>query len=263
MMNIIRADIYAILRGKGIYITFGLIFAFLILTIGTQTVGGISTGGIENTGIEVAELGFDGISSAALLYTSTDNLIFFMLPLILLASAPGFSNGTVKNDIAWGISRTKLYVTKLIVAIGLCVAMMVFYISVGMTLATLLNGWGGTAPDGYWLTLFQTIGAQLFMLIGMTCIGVFLVFTAKRTAIANGAYLAFCLVPTVVLVILAEANFDVIRLMDFIVTLAISRLGFLSQLETESIINIFSAGAVYIVGTTIAGIILFKKAEIK
>ena len=263
MSNIIRADIYAIMRGKALYITFGLIFMLHVLLIGTQSAGIVIVGVAGDFGVEMPEVGFDGIRSASLLYTQMHTMVFFLLSLIILTATPIFTNQTVKNDIAWGISRTKLYLAKLTIAIASCIIMVIFYIGVGMTFATLLHGWGGTTPDGFWLGLFQTVGAQLLLLIAMTCIGVFLIFTSKRTAIVNGAYIAFALIPAMILSFLASQGFNVARLLELDIMSGINRLGFLSQLETGSILTILGVGVAYIVVTTVFGIILFKKAEIK
>ena len=263
MSNMIRADIYAIIRGKALYVTFGLIFLLHVLLIATQSPGVVIVGVAGDFGLEAPEVGFDGIRSASLLYTQMHTMAFFLLALIILTATPIFTNQTVKNDIAWGISRTKLYLSKLIIAASLCILMVVFYIGVGMGFATLLHGWGGTTPDGFWLSLFQTVGAQLLLLISMTCIGVFLIFTSKRTAIVNGAYIAFCLIPAMILTFLASQSFNVARLLELDIMSGINRLGFLSQLETGSIFTILGVGVVYIVVTTVFGIILFKKAEIK
>jgi ABC-2 type transport system permease protein len=99
MMNMIRADIYAMTRGKGLYITFGLIFLLNILLINAQGSGTIGIHFSDGTlGVEAQELGFDGIMSVVLLYTNMSNMMFFLLPLIILASAPIFTHGTVKEN---------------------------------------------------------------------------------------------------------------------------------------------------------------------
>ncbi|MCL2717843.1 MAG: hypothetical protein FWE14_03575 [Lachnospiraceae bacterium] len=264
MMNIIRADIYAMIRGKGLYITFGLIFLLNILMINAQ---GSGTVGIHFSdgalGVEMQELGFDGIRSVILLYTNMSNMMFFLLPLIILVSAPIFTHGTVKNDISWGISRTKLYLSKLCTAITLCIIMVLFYMGTGMGIATILNGWGGVAPNGYWTNLFQTVGTQTLLLMAMTAIGVFFVFTFKRTSIVMGAFIVFCFAPGFAIALLVDAGLFFTQMMDFDLMLGIMRLGYLSQLETNSILSLLMVGVFYILVTTIGGITLFKRAEIK
>ena len=264
MMNIIRADMYAILRGKAVYITFGALLLLHVLVIGTQGIGGINFIGVEGANnFEMPDIGFDGARSAALLYTRTDNTIFFMLPLIILAAAPIFTFGTVKNDVAWGICRTKLYLSKLIVSLGLCVLLMLLYMGAGMLLATVLNGFGGPVPSEYWINLFQTVGAQLFMMFAVTCFGVFLVFTSKNTTIATSLYIGIFIIPSMVIMLLLDAGVNVIWLLDFDLMMGVNRLGFFDQLETRTILTTLGVGAGYILVTTMGGIALFRRAEIK
>ena len=133
-MNLIRADLYAVLRGKAIYITFGIMLLLNILVIGTRSVAGVNLEGLEVMALDIPEFTFDGLGSFALLYTRMDNNVYFLLPLILAGSAQIFKFGTVKNDLTCGISRTKLYLSKLLISIGLCIFMMLFYMVTGVFL---------------------------------------------------------------------------------------------------------------------------------
>jgi hypothetical protein len=133
----------------------------------------------------------------------------------------------------------------------------------GMLLATALNGFGGPVPNEYWAALFQTIGAQLFMMFAVTCLGVFLVFTTKNTTMATSLYIGIFIVPSMVIMLLLDAGINLVWLLDFDLMMGINRLGFLSQLETRAILTTLGAGAVYILATTIGGIVLFRRAEIK
>ena len=265
MTNMIRADIYRLLRGKALYITFAVLLLLHVLVIGVGAVGGINFGNTwEDVGIEAPVIGFDGLNSAALLYTRLDNTVFFLLPLIIAASVAIFTNDTVKNDIAWGISRTRLYLSKLLLSAGLCVLLVLFYMATGMLMATILRGFGGPAPAGYWLNLFQTVGAQLFVMLALTCLGVFMAFAFRCSSIVTTVYIVFCMAPIMIIVFLAETlDSRLIRLLDFDLMFTINRLGFLNQLETRVILTAFGVGTVYILATTVGGIALFKRAEIK
>ena len=136
MMNIIRADLYAILRGKALYITLGLLLAIHFLIFGLLARVETMTGEIAEPHM------FSGVSSVTVLHSQFNILPFFMLSLLLVVAAPIFDNGTIKNDLAWGINRTKLCFSKLTLAICLCIALVMFYFATGMAVATLLNGIG-------------------------------------------------------------------------------------------------------------------------
>ena len=265
MINMIRADMYRILRGKALYITFAVLILLNIMVVGTMSVSGINFGNTwDDMGIAVPYLGFDGLGSAALLYTRMDNIVFILLPLVYAVVMPIFANSTIKNDIASGASRPKLYISKLALSAVLCVVMIVFYMGTGMLLATVLRGFGGPAPVGYWVNLLQTVGAQLFIMLAVTCFAVFLMFTLKSGAAVNSIFIAYFFVPTMVIMLLYQAVHPwFIRLMDFLLMFSINRLGFLDQLSTGEVLTALGVGLAHILVCTLGGIMLFKRAEIK
>jgi len=262
MMNLMRADIYRIIRGKSLYITFAAIFALNLLSISAMLdVQVLRVGPMP--ALEQQAMRFNGANIAEVLYNRTYNLIFFLLPLLIAVAAPIFSNGTVKNDIAWGVSRTKLYFSKLLCGAALCALMLLFYVSSGMVVATVFHGFGDIA-SGFWVGLLQTLGMQLFMLLAMSCIGIFLMFTTKRTSAVVSAYITFAAAPIIIVAILMDvANINPVRLLDFDILLTIRRLGFMGQMEASEIRTALGVGTAYMFLTTAAGIMLFRKAEIK
>ena len=184
--------------------------------------------------------------------------------LVLLAVAPMFSNGTIKNDLAWGVSRAKLYISKLVVSLGLCIAMVVFYMGSGFLIATIANGFGGPVPEGLWTTMFQTLGAQLWMFFALTAILVFLIFITKREGVVIITFIAGAMAPQMLFFILSEVGVTIPQwLLYFDIGSSINRLGYLELLETRSIFIILAAGLIYMLGTTIGGIAVFKKGSVK
>jgi len=265
MINILRADMYRILRGKGIYITLAVLLLMNALVVGPGVVGGINFGNTHgDLGIEAPTLYFDGVNVVTVLYTRMDNIVFFLLPLIIIVAGAMFTDKTVRNDISWGVSRTKLYLSKLALSAVMCVALIVFYMASGMLMAIIVRGFGGPAPAGHWQNLFQTVGAQLFIMLGVTSLGVFMALTFKCTSAVVGVYCAFWFVPIMIITVLSETiDPGFVRLLDFDLMFSINRLGFFSQLETRVILTALGVGAFYIVVATVGGIALFKRAEIK
>ncbi|MCL2405474.1 MAG: hypothetical protein FWC92_08005 [Defluviitaleaceae bacterium] len=269
MINMIRADVYRILRGKALYVIFLLLTVLSVaLVVSTMSAGNINIGVEWNMwddmGIADMAVAFNGLSSAAILYTQLDNLVFFLLPLVYAVIMPMFIYSTVKNEVTWGMSRAKIYMSKLGLSFVLCIVMVVFYMIVGMLLATILRGFGGPAPAGYWQQLFMTLGAQLFIMLAVTCLAVFLMFALRHGGAVNVVYIAYFFVPTMVIMVLYQVvNPRFIRLLDFLLMFAVNRLGFLSQLSMGEILTAFGVGAAHILLCTVGGIALFKRAEIK
>ena len=276
MLNIIRADIYRIVRSKAIYITLAIILTVNILVIGS--IYAFHAGVMDNA-VAAAEaldpeiaaasleavnaIQLDGIRVTDVLTGGMENFLFFLLPIIIVVGSAIFTHGTVKNDIAFGISRNKLCMSKLMLSIGISVIYLVFYLGTGMLWAAFLNGFGAPAPAGHWANFAQVLGAQFVLIVAMICIGTFLVFTTKRTAAVNGAYIAFLLVPALIISLLTMANSAFERLFYFDLTSRIMDLAALRYMQTADIAKALGLGAFYILVTTIGGIALFKRAEIK
>jgi ABC-type transport system involved in multi-copper enzyme maturation permease subunit len=204
----------------------------------------------------------DGTNIARVLSTTTEMLVYFLLPLFILVASAMFSHNTIKNDLSTGMSRTKLYLSKLILSSILCAALMVFYMAAGIALATILRGFGVPPVEGYWLEILKMCSAQLFMLLAFNCVGIFLAFTAKRASIVNGAFIAICLVPSLIIFFLINWRESFDRLINFDLMLQLQRVAFMDMLPRDDIIKAFAVGTVYIVVSTVAGVMLFRKAEI-
>jgi len=269
MLNIMKADLYRIIRGKGIYITFAILLALNIIGVASASLPGMTFATVDEYGVPIAdvaplhEMEWNGQNMALMLTTSMENMAFFLLPFIVFVSAAMFTHGTVKNDIAWGISRSRLFISKLILCTVLCAALLLFYMVCGMLLATFINGFGGATPPGYWSNLFQTLGLQFILLFAFICIGNFLVFVSQRTAVVNGAYIAFCLVPPLLISLLLALNQNLVRLFDFDMLSNIMLLGDLHNAATQNIITAIGTGVFWIVVSLVGGLVLFRKAEIK
>lgn len=266
MLNIIRADMYRIVRGKALYITLAVLLGTVALIVCTQQemMVGIQMKGLEGSlGYDADSLRYNGMNIASVLYTSMDNLAYFIIPLVILVAAPMFSHGTLKNSLASGMSRTKIYFAKLIVSSILSALTMLLYMTFGIILATAIRGFGGTPDADYWLNILKIIGAQFIIMLALNCVGMFLVFTTKRTAIVTATFIAFCLVPSIVMLLLSNVNTVFFDLYNYDLIGCLKLLGYLNALEFSEVIRTFVTGAFYITVTTAAGVALFRRAEIK
>jgi len=273
MMNIIRADVYRIVRGKALYITLAVLLVYCVLTVGALHAfqsGAINFGFTEEALEEVPNLAnmFEGpgVCSVTILNDAAaqmENIVFFLLPVIIVVAGAIFSHNTVKNDLAWGISRTKLYFSKLILNSAICVFMLLVYMGFMVIIAAIIGSFGGPAPAGHWVGLLQIYSAQLVMLLAYVSFGVFLAFTTKRTAAVNGAFIAFIFVPLLLLTIITTINTDLQWLLDFEMSTNLTRLARLPYLETREIVRALGIGTFVLAASTIGGVALFKRAEIK
>ncbi len=263
-MNMIKADLYRIFRTKGVYITTILLLLFISLQVISNKIGfvGVSTNTTEYFN-EVNSQKFTGSIAPFVMVKYVDNLLYFILPFIIFISSADFSSGAVKNILSSGVSRTKLYLTKLFLSCFTCFLILFINIIIAITIGTILNGFGGEFNAEFIIRLLKPFSAQLFMFLAVTCVGVFFVFTTKKTASVNSLYIAFCICPVILIFMFMRINSDFEFLKKYDI---ISNLRMLSNFEILSTTDFTRAmliGTFYILTSTIAGIYFFNKSEIK
>jgi ABC-type transport system involved in multi-copper enzyme maturation permease subunit len=264
MMNILRADLYRILRGKSLYITFAVLLAIVALMVAAsaEITMGVNMRDVD-ANVYSNDFQYDGLNAAEALYKNMNILPYIMLPLIITVSAAVFSCDAVKNELSFGASRMKLYLSKLVLSSVVCVLLMLLYMAFGMLFATAMRGFGGPAPEGYWPHILKVCASNLLLLIAFNCVGTFLVFATKRTAAVIGAYFGFCFVPSIVIALLAYLNPDLVRLFDYDLMTGLLKMGYIGILPSADIVKALALGVFYIIASTAAGLMLFRKAEIK
>jgi ABC-2 type transport system permease protein len=273
MLNVIKADLYRLFRSKGFYITMILAIVYIILQTAASSTGGVmvmvgdgpvsvadSEGNILYSNIPPA---FTGSTAPFHMMNNTDTLLYFLLPFIVFIAAADFSTDTVKNVLANGMSRVKYYLSKLVLSCIFCVILLLAQTVFSIITATVLRGFDGTFDIEFIGRLVRPLSAQLFMCLSVVCMGIFFAFITKRTAAVVGTYIAFCMVPLMLMIILFLINNSLEFLFRYDVISNIRMLASIDLAETADIIRAFAIGGVYILASTIGGIALFKRSEIK
>ena len=277
MMNIIRADIYRIVRGKGLYITLAVFLAVIIL----QIVSGANMNAGVNVNVDVFELvdmeNFDvndlaiadffhsptGAEAAFQAMEASSNILYFVLPLIIFIGAADFSSGAAKNTLSGGISRLTYYCAKLVLSCVCCVLLLVFYIVLSALTATVVNGFGGVLNGEYVLSVVKIFLPQLWLCLAVVCVGNLLVFAFQRPAAVNGLYIAFLLIPSLLILTLSFISERFEKLVYYDLAMNIGALVQIDSMPTGDITRIFIIGMCYIIAAFIGGFAIFRRTEIK
>jgi len=283
MMNLIRADIYRIFRGKGVYITLVILLGVIVLqvTAGAYMSMGVSADDIHmidmlsesddamaqlvdaslNNGIEPFQRPF-GAEAPYTAMTFTDGILYILLPLLTFISTADFTSGVVKNTLAGGMSRSKYYISKLTLSCITCTLLLIAYVLLSTIFATLISGFGGTFNWEYISSVIKVFAMQLWLVLALTCVGHFFIFITRSGSFI-GVYIAFLLVPSLVLFLLSLINRWFENLLIYDLTMGLSMLLNVSVMPANDIIKIILIGAGFIVAATIGGFLYIKKAEIK
>ena len=267
MMRLMRADIYRILRGKAIYITFAVMVAIVILTVFVvrrpMEVVTVTVTEDELPGMQIAAEVMSGSVAAQMALDAMDTLQFYAFIVAIVAVAmSAFSSGAIKNELSVGISRAKLYLSKLILSAMLCLAFMFGWMALSILLAITIDGPGYWSGDFLW-GIAKSFGMQTFFMLALNSIGMFFCFTFKRTAATIGAYVALIFVPMMVVSLLVIAFPSAIDYLFYDLASQISIFARTSTIPGAYFARGVAVGMAWLLMPTIAGIMLFKKAEIK
>lgn len=166
MINLIRADMYRMIRSKAFYIG----IAFMLLIIGTS-IYYVETGAIgmstysdiednesflsqadelyKEEGLSDAEFmkkmrkiirNSEGYNFDRDMYAHNMNLYYVFICIAVFSIASDFSDSTVKNTLSTAISRRKYYVSKLIFNMLICVLLTIIHNYLFHYLNILVNG---------------------------------------------------------------------------------------------------------------------------
>jgi len=240
MTNILKADFYRLLRGKGIYVTTVLLVFVIFIAAAGDSIFGINTG----DGDIFASL--TGATAPFWVMSAPDTLRGFLLPFIIFVAAADFTSFTVKNTLSSGEPRAKYYLSKLALSCAFTTFLVFISIVLSTVFATIGSGFGGEFNSDFVLRLLQMFGAQTFMYIALTCVGIFFVFATKNAAAVIGAFLAFCFVPTMLIAILAAGNESLAFLFNFDMAMNMSRLANPETMAAIDIARALALGGVYI-----------------
>lgn len=265
MLNIIKADLYRIFRGKTLYITF-IAFLFLMSLQVVFPESGSFTIGVSNDGIPgldaLPKRSTCGLQAPIVLMSYADQIIYFMLSIIYIISATDFSYGAIKNSLCSGVSRVKFYLSKLVLTIILSFVMYITGILIVSILSTIFNGLGGTLTGEYISYILKAASSQFLLLTAAVCIGTAIIFITKKGSALTSIYLTFFLGISFIIFMLAElGSLDFLVKYDFLSNLKM--LSVINNMETVDIIRALSIGFGFTIISTFFGILSFKKSEIK
>jgi len=254
MMNIIRADVYRIFRGWGVWVVFGIAALLPAAMIIASYLSG-----------ELTEFVYDApaFSAAEGMSVLMLFLVFLAVPVFTITAGPVFQDKTVKNEVSWGVSRTTLYLSRMIVAAVWCVLIVLVYYGVGMGLFAVLAGeQHELVAGGDWANFLVSAASQTFMIIASSWLGIFLTFIIKNPFVTIEVYGGLMIMPQAIAMMLGFADVDVSRVMYFDLTSNLAHLHNVAGMEGNHFTIAMAVGAVWAFIPAIIGIINFQRREI-
>lgn len=277
MLNMIKADLYRIMRGKAIYVIF-----FIIIILSLISAIGISAGHIglstsSNMNVENVEL-MNQLSKASSLKEvrtimkasgvfaldkdvigQNINLYYMFIVIIVILICTDFSNQSIKNTLSSAITRKRYYIAKTVFAFLLCTGIILFNNYFFYIVNLFINGKEFSSSI---LAITKATLIQLPLLYGMISMLIALAFLCKKTSIFNAV--AIPLVMVVQLVIIGMSglfHIDIPWFYDYEFQFALNKLALTS--DGIYIFKCFFLGIFYMILFHGIGYYTFKKTEIK
>lgn len=211
MINFIKADIYRIFKGIGIYIAFALVVIMSSVSIAMKEPGYIGNASVSYEYEEDLIVMASGSLPEQLSETSGQKLLVRSIlaaninlyyPLILIVFAflmSDFSNKTLKNTLTSVVSKGRYFVYKLLMCLGFSVFFIIFGNLFTYVLNFLVNGSDYTEPIS---NIFKATFQQMPMLLGAVSFLIFIGVLTRRTAVYNAVSISFVMVFQLLLSIL-------------------------------------------------------------
>lgn len=240
MLNLIRADWYRLLRSTIIHMTFVFYLCFIVFLA-----------------LVVLDSGYEALTSMAHL---AESVVLFMLPVLFAVAAADFQYGTMKNVLAGGAPRIKIYASKWLVAILFCTIMYVGIVVLTTLAGTALYGFGTDLTAALAISALQTAVIHLALLIGAVSVGVSVTFLSK-SAVAFASVYALFFYATYFALYAASVYLDnpALEVPSFIANM---RMIGIESLPPGDAVQALSVAAAYIVGSAVLGIWFFRSSEI-
>lgn len=281
MLNIIKSDLYRILRGKAIYICCLVIIAMFSLSAFELAPGnvGMTTNNMDEVGVRSQILSEEEMEEFYKTKTlkeereflkkhpykldkailgSNANLYYIFIVIVVIVLSTDFSNSTVKNTISSSISRKKYYMAKLITILLISTVLIFFNTYATYIVNLTMNGKAFCSSLG---EITKVTLYQLPLMYGIISMLVCISALTRKTAIFNTITIPFIIVFQLLLMS-AVSLFKIsknIYMWEF--QSVLSRLA--GSPANDYIIKCIILGIAYIVIFNIIGYKAIKKAEIK
>ncbi|MCM3745867.1 ABC transporter permease [Paenibacillus pasadenensis] len=176
MFNLLTAEKIKLLRSKKVWIVLGL---FVIIPI-YQALESKSS-----SLKQVLETVVNGATGILMMEKNGFAILLIVSAFISFFIGEEFQNGTIRNVLSLGRSRTQYYLTKLAVASLLAVVGILIMTALGIVTYTSLHGFGEVAGiHDYFSYAFKAFGTLLLLILANVSIYVMISFQSKSSAVS-------------------------------------------------------------------------------
>lgn len=278
-MNMIKADLYRIFKGKAIYICVLIILFAGFISALSVSPGHVGLSVSQNTNEVINDPEFvekmqntNSLGDLRKLMLSHGafaldkeilgqnvNLYYLFIVITVIVLCSDFSNRTIKNTLSSSVSRKKYYFSKLCTIFILATVLLLFNNISTVIIVYLIDGKDFISPIH---SILKLTVIQLPLIYGIISLLIGLGFVAGKTSTFNT--ISIPLIMVVQLIGFAIINLFRIKadwFYDYEIQFALAKLA--TDVQNSYIIKCALLGLTYIVVFNLIGYFVFKRKEIK
>lgn len=272
MINMMKADLYRIFRGVGIYIAVLLIIAISAISIVMKQAGYIGNGTVtvdndtiveadDSISVVIADTSAGHKMLVRSMIAANINLYYPLILVVFVILMSDFSNKTLKNTLTSAVNKRKYFKYKLLMSLGCSAIFIIFSNLFAYILNYIKNGKEYTEPID---NILKATFLQMPMLLGIVSFLVFVGFLTRRTAVYNALTIPFVMLFQLIIQLiltLTKSEFIEKCVEKFELQTALYKLAYFP--ENKYCLHCLCFGLIEIVVFAALSWLIFKKSEIK
>lgn len=265
MINLLRSDFYRLFKSRAFYICTIVSVTLLAASIFIMDWSIRMTANLGNeNSINLLMPYQDGISYGMIAFSGGDVHLFMAIFIAIFITAE-FSQGTMKNVVSKGFSKTQIYLSKVITMTTASFIMIFSMFVFGTLAATFVIGSFGDITGSFLGQMLKTIGIELLLHTALTAIFVMVAMTIR----SSGGVIAINIIGVISLssLIYTALNYLFKNKIDFSQYSLMNNISLYHNMNPsvtgEDFLRSFLVGVAFLAVITIGGIFIFKKADVK
>lgn len=274
MLNIMKADLYRMIRGKGLYICILSIIALCSISIYMKSPGHMGFNGGETTNEtlkatenptsieEIREIASNNTMALdEAMMQVNGNLYYPMIFIVFTLLCLDLSNHTAKNVIATNVSRTTYYLAKLILSCILSICFLTFSTYFGYFGNIIFNHPSNVSNI---LDITIILLRQIPIFCGIMSVLVMIAIVTKKASRFNGISIMLIMGVQMLLNLLVTIfNFDASMIVQFEFETILRSLAVVGGISVKTFVIGIGTGIALFVGSTAIGLTYFNKCNIR
>ena len=181
MLNLLSAEKIKLIRSKKLWIVLGILSLLPIM----QVVNILIEVHNGKELVQIIETVINGASAILMIKKNGFTILLVLSVFVSFFIGEEFQNGTVRNALSLGRSRTHYYLSKLVIAALLSFVGVIGMTIIGMISYTIAFGFGGIAEiDNYVSYALKTFSTLYLLLLATVSVYVMISFLTKSSSIS-------------------------------------------------------------------------------